>query len=250
VNLEKYQELTGITVAQSKEAKVNAAIRRTKSQLEALLGFSLKPKNLYSEKGKVQLEGAFPTPDEIEEDLLPPDEETNLYKLFPFNDTDQYFHVDPFKDLYNVKLVLPTTDGEFITVVDLENAVTHYGRDRVAKYIERHYQWFTWSWYKTWIYGWNDEPDAGLMLAVDASWLDCYPDDLLYLWADMVTYYTDPTYSVMGNIKSESVDGHSWAKGGNAPGGVDRAPHETQESIILLRRYAGPFGTVARNPVR
>jgi hypothetical protein len=253
VNLEKYTELTGITVASENEAKVKATIRRTKTQLESMLGFTLKPKNLYTEIGKVQFEGYLPIIEDFtnldDVTLLDADEEQGVYKLFPFEDTDQYFHVDPFKNVYKVKLVMPLPDGDFITLVDFDNIVPQYGRDNIGKYIERHYEWFTWEWYKTWRYSWKSHIDAGMMMAVDADWIDCYPDDLMYLWADMVTYYLDPSYSLTGNMKSESVDGHSWTKGGGSSDS-GAAPQENNMNRLLLARYAGPFGSIARNPVR
>lgn len=246
MNLEKYKELTGITVPASQEAKVTATIRRTKTALETLLGFSLKPKNLYTEVGKVQFEGYLPIEDTTS--LLPPDDEEGTYKLFPYNEHDKYFHVDPFTNMHKVKLVMPQRNGEFVTITDLDNVVAQYGRDGVGKYIERHWEWFTWQWWRTWRFSYWGQP-SGVMLAVDADWIDCYPDDILYLWADMVTYYSDPNYSVVGNIKSESVDGHSWSKG-NAGGGKegDMAPEVNPANRLILARYAGPFGSIVRNP--
>lgn len=249
MNLEKYQELTGITVPSSQEDKVKATIRRTKSQLETLLGFSLKPKNLYTEKGKVQFEGYLPIDDLTA--LLPPDDEEGIYKLFPYNDKDKFFHVDPFKNVYKVKLVVPANDGEFITVTDFDNVVSQYQRDGIGKFIQRHYEWFTWSWYSVWSLRFSGDSPTALQMAVEADWLDCYPDDIMYLWADMITYYSDSDYSVSGKLRSESVDGHSWSRG-NAGGGEkgDLSPEHTSSATQLLSRYAGPYGAILRNPTR
>lgn len=255
MNLEKYKELTGNTVPASKEAKVTATIRRTKTLLETLLGFSLKPRNLYTELGKVHFEGYLPMIPDLNNldslNLLEPDEEQGGgYKLFPYEETDKYFHVDPFKNVYRVKLVMPLPDGEFITVADLDNVVPSMGRDGIGKYIERHYEWFNWMWYRTYKYSWKANSDAGLMLAVDADWIDCYPADIDYLWADMVEYYSSPTYSITGNLKSESVDGHSWSRASANASVSDEKPESNPSNRLLLARYAGPYGSVARNPVR
>ena len=249
MNLEKYQALTGNTIASTQEAKVKATIRKTQALLETLLGYSLTPKHLYTEKGKVQFSGYLPTGSELQDGLLPPDDANAEYKLFPFNDSDDYLHIDPFVNLLKVKLVVAVTDGEFVTVSDLDNVVPHYGKEQIGKYIERHYDWFTWQWYKTWRIAYASGVDAGLMLAVEADWMDCYPDDLMYLWCDMIDYYLDPSYSVMGNIQSESVDGHSWSRArGGAP--VDFPPHMHPLNKQLLTRYTGPFGSIVRNPTR
>jgi hypothetical protein len=239
VNLEKYTELTGETIAPSQEAKFKATIRRTKTTLETMLGFSLKPKNLYTERGKVQFEGYLPILDDFD-NLLEPDEEQGTYKLFPYNENDKFFHVDPFTNLYHVKLVMPINDGEFVTIVELDNVVAQYGRDGIAKYIERHWAWFTWEWYHTYKYGFTSADDEGLMLAVDADWLNCYPDDLNYIWVDMITHYADPN----NNIKSESVDGHSWSKDDMTK------PEYSIQSQKIISRYAGPFGAASKVRVR
>lgn len=255
MNLEKYKELTGNTVSASQEAKVTAVIRRTKTLLESLLGFTLKPKNLYTEVGKVQFQGYLPIIENLNNldslNLLAPDEEQGRgYKLFPYEETDKYFHVDPFTAVYKVKLVFPLPNGEFLTIADLDNVAPSMGRDGIGKYIERHYEWFTWEWYRTYRYSWSANSDAGLMLAVDADWIDCYPSDIEYLWADMIEYYTAPTYSVTGNLKSESVDGHSWSRASANANVTDEKPESNPSNKMLLARYAGPYGSVSRNPVR
>lgn len=246
MDIEKYTELTGITVKPSQEAKVKAVIRRTRSKLEGLLGFSLKSKNLYTEKGKVQFEGYYPISDL--ENLLPADEEEGTYKLFPYSEKDSYFHTDPFKNVYHVKLVAPINDNEFITVYDLDDYILQAGKNGIKKYIKRNEGWFEWPWYDTWQIDFAEENSRGLQLAIDADWVDCLNDDILYLWADMVSYYSDKNYSVSGSIRSESVDGHSWARG-NAGGGKDgdTSPENTAEGRRIVETYAGPFGAAARN---
>lgn len=241
MDLTKYKALTGTTVPASKEAMVTANIRRTKARLETLLGFTLKPKNLYTEKGKARFEGVLPIEDYTS--LLPPDEEVGTYKLFDYNEKDKFFHVDPFTDVYRVKLVLPTTGGEFITIQELENVVPQFERDGIGKYIERNDDWFNWYWYRTWTFRdtWRDD-SGGLQLAVEADWIDCYPDDLMYLWADMVEYRSDRSFG----LASESVDGHSWSKTKES----QTSPETVKENITLLRRYAGPYGSINRNPTR
>lgn len=227
MDTKKYKDLTGITVDSSDEAAFKASVRRTKARLETLLGFTLNPENLYNELGKARLERAYPNVDIS--NLLPPDEEQGVYKLFDYNADDQYLHVDPFTNIYSVKLVMPQRDGEFITVRTFDNVTPVYGRDGIGKFIEKYPYWFE---------GYRHF-DKGLQLAVEADWMDCYPDDIMYLWADMIGYSLDPN----SELKSESVDGHSWSKSDT------KRPEEKGLSNALLKRYAGPHGQVAGMPV-
>lgn len=237
MDLAKYKELTGENVRPSQEAKVKATIKRTKSILETMLGFTLKSQHLYTEIGKTPFEGAYPVKNPT--DLLPADKEEGEYKLFRYTEKDKYLHIDPFKNIYKAKLVMPLTNGEFITVIDLDNIAPEYMRGGIGKYIEKYEEWFNWVWYQSFRIDWNDyRQDAGLQLAVDADWIGCYPDDLQYLWADMVTYYSNPNR----NLKSESVDGHSWSVSDNTP------PEAKKENKQLLLRYAGPYGSITKNP--
>ena len=83
-----------------------------------------------------------------------------------------------------------------------------------------------------------------VQLIVDADWVDFtdeksdIPDDLLYLWCDMINYWADPDK----DIKSESVDGHSWSRGDI------KAPEEMIENKLILEKYAGPYGSIVRIP--
>lgn len=251
MNLETYQNLTGITVAEGDKARYNAVIRRTTAMLEAALGYSLVPsKNLDNQElGKVTFEGQLPYYPLNENSLLPADEQDGEYRLFPYNEHDIYLRIDPAANIYHVKLVQAVNDDEFITVTDLKST-TSKRTGSFTKHIEKQTGWFTWSWY-----GWltrNVGLGNGLLVAVDADWLDCtnMPEDLQYLWADMVTYYSDTNISVTGNIKSESVNGHSWSRT-NAGGGTsgDLSPEQSASGKSTIAQYAGPNGTLgARIP--
>lgn len=248
MNLEQYQELTGVTVPASQQGKVNAMIRKTKNMLEDMLGYTLPTENLYTEIGKVQFEGYLPMIGQTD-NFLPADEAEGIYKLFPYNEKDNFIHVDPFTNIYHVKLVKPLNNGEFVTITDLDNVVAKYERNRIGRFIERYWEWFTWQWYRTYLYSFTSSSDAGLMIAVDADWIDEYPEDIMYVWADMVTYYSDEGVSVTGNIKSESIDGHSYSRQATGQG-TDLAPQEQLSAKGTLARYVGPYGAIARNPVR
>lgn len=247
MDLAKYQTLTGTTVSTSDTARYNAIIARTNALLDSALGYSLSPSNFdIQELGKVQFQGLSPYYPINLNNLLPADNIEGTYRMFPYNENDIYLKTDPFTNLYHVKLVQPQNDDEFVTFTDLTDVSSMRAR-KFSKYIERNDNWFTWDWY-TWLKD-NLGFDNGLMLAVDADWLGCnngMPLDLQYLWADMVTYYASDEVSVTGNIKSESVTGHSWSKT-NAGGGkgVDLSPEQSPSGLTTIAKYAGPNGTLA-----
>lgn len=252
MDLAKYQELTGTTVPDSDTARYNAVIRRTNALLESALGYSLSPsKNIDKEElGKVQFEGLNPYYPIVTDNLLPPDEQEGMYRLFPYNESDRYIKTDPYTNLYHVKLVQPLNDDEFVTFTDLKDVSSKKARN-FSKYVERQLAWFTWDWY-SWLKQ-NLGQDNGLLIAIDADWLSCnngMPMDLQYLWADMVEYYSSDDVSVTGNIKSESVNGHSWSYS-NAGGGkgVDLSPEQSQAGLSTITQYAGPNGnSITRIP--
>lgn len=251
MDLAKYEELTGTTVAEADKVRVNATIRRSNVLLESALGYSLSQnKNLdKQELGKVQFQGAYPYYPVTQETLLPADEQEGDYRLFYYNDIDPYIKTDPARNIYHVKLVQAQNDDEFVTIWDLDDFTSKNAR-KFSKWIQKSTTWFNWGWY-SWLVR-KVGSGNGLMVAVDADWLDCtnMPSDLAYLWADMVTYYSDDNYSVSGSIKSESVNGHSWSRTNSGGGkGEDLSPDESVGGSKILSQYAGPNGTAAsRNP--
>ena len=232
MDLAKYEELTGVIIPESKRDYYNAQIKRVQSKLETLLGFTLEPSDIYSELGKTQVDCVCPDIPESSS-LLPPDVVKGIYKVFPYNSKDKFFHIDPFLEVYNVKLVRVLDNRQFITYKTFETFTKQYMTQGIGKYIERCETCFC-----------DCACKDCVQLAVDADWVDFtsessdIPDDLLYLWCDMIDYYADPTH----DIKSESVDGHSWSKGDVL------APEEKEGIKLLLRRYAGPFGSIIRIP--
>ncbi len=239
MNIEKYQELTGITVESSNISLVEAQIRRTKSILESKLGYTLTKNkastNQYEELGIATTDCIFQgfITDNNDLELSAADEVQGSYRLFPYNKADKFFFVDPFTKVYKVKLVFVKSGNE-------PNGITHKvfddGKIRmhkegvITKYIERCPECLC-----------SCACDNCVQLAVDAEWLneECLPDDLLYIWADMVTYYTD----CKRNIKSETLGPHSYTKE------TVVEPENVPESIAILTKYAGPNGSITRTIV-
>lgn len=234
----KYEKLTGLTVAEADKPAITAQIRRTKSKLEAMLGYSLTKKtvNEYEEKGKNKNDCDFYgiINDAInDEDLDPADEVIGSYRLFPYDPRDRYFMTDPFIRVHAVKLVA-------LRVGEDPNGITHktFSEHRVrvekggntSKYIER---------CPTCLCSCRCD-ETCLQLAVDADWLneDCLPDELMYIWADMVTYYNDCNV----DVKSETLGTHRYEK-------FDRGvPQELSENVAILKKYAGPHGSLFDQP--
>lgn len=233
MDLAKYQELTGITISAQNETFVTAQISRAQSTLETMLGFTLCPDNvednLYDELGKTQQSCLCPSDIDIA-NLEDADDVEGAYRLYRYNPNDKYFHVDPFSIVYKVKLVhiLPGEEqGVTIKTFDDEDLRVHYGRGDWSKFIEHCKECLCFC----------DCKDC-IQLAVDADWLwtDCPPTDLLYVWADMVTYQVD----CKKDIKSESIQGHSYTK-------FDRVlPETVPQNYAIIQRYAGPHGSATR----
>lgn len=231
MNLSEYQTLTGITVASGQVAKVTATIARTQSLLETLLGFTLTPadvtENLYNELGKTEQECFCPSVNL--ENLQEPDAVVGAYRLFRYNDLDKYFHIDPFSKVHSVKLVFvkqgDEPNGVTLKTFDWEQVRIQYGREGFAKYIEHCTDCLCAC----------DCSDC-VQLAVDADWLwpEDLPTDLQYVWADMITFYSDDKKK---EIKSESIDTHSYTRFDNTP------PELEPNNLAVLRKYAGPYGS-------
>ena len=222
----------GITIPDSKKVYYTAQIKRVQTKLESLLGFTLKAKHIYTELGKSQVECVCPDIPQSQS-LLPPDEVKGIIKIFPYNSKDKFLHIDPFIDVYNVKLGKVTEDKKFVTFKTFEHFTKHFMVQGIGKYVEKCQNCFC-----------DCECKDCIQLIVDADWVDFtddesdIPDDLLYLWCDMINYWADPDK----DIKSESVDGHSWSRGDIS------APEELIENKLILDKYAGPYGSIIRIP--
>lgn len=250
MTIEQYEELTGQTVSADDETMVQAAINRATVELESALGYSLTPEtNIYSELGKTQYDGftigqTLPVPEDVIDNLLPADEPIGDVMVFPLELKDKFALVQPFDTVYRAKVVLVTGKDEFITLTDLEGAIPQYMGNGWGKWIEVD------------VPGWSIDPvaianflslyavghwkQAKLALALDADFHDVAAEPAIqYMLADMVEYRLDPNNSVAnGNIKSESVDGHSWSKAEKAVTPIDSDDHK---STVAL--FAGPLGS-------
>jgi len=227
MTLEQYQDLTGISVTSTNEVLVNSMIDRTQRILETMLGYTLDTDlvddNFYTEIGKVNDD--CPCYLDVDEDnLQAPDAVNYAYRLFPYNYKDKYLIIDPATEVYAVKLV---KDGVTFSTLDTDDYRVHFQRG-VAKYIERCDRWC----------GCGDASCQCVQLAVDAEWLwqDTFPDDLLAVWADMVTYYSD----TMKDVKSQTLGTHSYTLRDK------RLPESEEINVKILQKYAGPLGTLTR----
>lgn len=227
----EYERLTGKDI--DTPDQFQPLLNRVQSKLETLLGYTLSPSNLYTELGKTKTECScleIPEPN----DLLPATPTRGSIKVFPYNAKDRKLRVDPFYEVYAVKLVKVVSKGRFVTVKDFDNFNPEYGANGIGNYIA-----------KCTDCGCDCGCKNCVQLAVAADWVDfaedgdSVPTELLWLLAEMADFYADPGREV----KSESVDGHSWTRGDVV------APENRPEVKLLLKKYAGPYGSITRIPV-
>lgn len=244
MTIAEYETLTGTTVSDADTPRITAAIRKAESKLGTLLGYSLQKQKTWTELGKVQYSGLTPFPslpvsDEVLNSLSAPDDPSGDIQLFNFDELDKHIRISPANEVYRAKIVLPINRDEFITISDLDSAIPYLNEAGVVVAITRYYNWFTWTWW-----GSLTLPDRRhLMLAVEGDYTNVCGgahSELAYLLADMVSYYSNPAYSVMGNIRSESIDSHSYSRASTGAGADGAAPEGQASSKMLIQRYAGP----------
>jgi hypothetical protein len=244
MTLEDYQKLTGITVSEADAPRMKAMIRRAEVKLEGLLGYSLSRQNKWTELGRVKVSGVAPyisLPVYAETPIVldpPLDQEGNI-QLFNFDELDTYIRINPAKEIYRVSVVRPINRDEFVTVHELEHAAPFLNEAGLVVAISRHESWYTWRWWAG--LAWRDRKE--LMLAVDADYVNvCDPNrypDLAYLLADMATYYADPDYSLLGNIRSESTDTHSYSRAPTGQTPESATPEGQPSAKKIIDKYAG-----------
>lgn len=248
MTIAEYQNLTGTTVPAADTTRVNAVIRRCQAKLETLLGYSLSKPNEWTELGKVQYSGLVPFPslpvsDEVLDNLAAADEQSGGIQVFTFDELDKHIRINPAKEVYRAKIAIPVNSTEFITIVDLDNALPYLNDAGLVVAITRYYNWFTWTWWDLL----SPLDRSNMLLAVDGDYVDlCDVNqyaELNYLLADMVTYYSDPAYSMLGNIVQETIDTHSYTRADRSntnSTAESRAPEHQPSAKMLIEKYSGP----------
>lgn len=245
MTIAEYQDLTGITVSTADQPRVKAALRKAEVKLGSLLGYPLTKQQTWTELGRVQFSGYLPFPslplgEDVIDNLITLDDQQGTYQVFNFDELDKHIRINPAKQIYRAKLVLPVSRDEFVTVHDLENVTPYLNNAGLTVAVTRYSSWYTWPWWNSLL--WTDRQN--LMIAVDADYVNVcdankYPD-LAFLLADMVTYYSDPHYSVMGNIRSETIDSHSYSRASTGKDSDSSTPEAQSSSKKIIEKYAGP----------
>lgn len=253
MTIAEYQALTGKTVSEADAPRLKAVIRRAETKLESLLGYSLSKQKRWTELGRVRSSGQVPYPslpldDVTVNNLLPASEQSGDIQLFNFDSLDTHIRINPAKEVYSARLVYPVNSDEFITVIDFGGFQPYLNAAGLVTAITRYGVWHARSWWD----GLALRDRSNLMLAVDGEFVNVcdanrYPD-LAYLLADMVDYYGHEDYSVMGNIRSESVDSHSYSRASTGTNADNSAPQGQPEARKIIEKYAGPaaFRTLVR----
>lgn len=245
MTLAEYQTLTGNTVSETDAPRMKAILRRAETRLGSLLGYPLSRQKNWTELGKVQysdytLTPFLPVGDEPIVGLLPADDQSGDIQLFNYDELDKHIRINPAKEIYRVKVVLPVNEDEFVTVYEMERGLPYLNNAGLVVAITRHDNWFNWTWWNS--LSWSER--SNLMLAVEADYVNvCDPNkhpDLAYLLADMVDYYGHKDYSVMGNIRSESIDSHSYSRASTGSTSDSASPQGQPSSKKIIEAYAGP----------
>lgn len=227
----EYTALTGIPVTAANTAMITAQINRSRLLLEALLGYSLDDPdaNQYIELGKTKSE--MPCPDDVDmDDLDPADDVVYAYRLYSYHKDDTYLAIDPCTAVHAVKLV---KDGVTYKTLDPDDYRLQW-KNGLVKFLAQDNCW-------CWCEAGCLECCENVQLAVDADWLGKtppgYPEDILGLWADMVTYYSNPK----NGIKSETLGPHSYTRFDNT------SPQDMDSGSVMLKKYVGPNGSLFIN---
>lgn len=229
MDINKYEQLSGITVTSNDTTFVTAIIARTKKKLESMLGYTLDETlvntNEYVEIGKTLTD--CPCPDSVDLDNLEaPDAVVKAYRMFSYRKGDRILSIDPATDVHKIKLV--KNGVTYLTLDDSDYTLIY--KNGLIRHIELCDTCF------------SNTLDCCecTQLAVDATWVwddeDNIPLDLLYVWGDMVTYYADDKK----DIKSETLGTHSYSKGNVV------IPEVDAENIAVLKRFSGPRGSLYR----
>lgn len=147
------------------------------------------------------------------------------YRLFSFHKSDLTTLIDPATIINDVKII---SRGEIEDVESYEEVL----QPNFIKYLEIEGDYPCGC-------GRKFDTCSTYKIAVDADWAfdeGEIPDDLISIIADMSQYYADSKK----DIRSESLGTHSYTR-------FDRGPVELYpENLKIIKKYAGPKGTVKR----
>lgn len=140
-------------------------------------------------------------------------------RYYQYNKSDKYLTFDPFETITSIKLVRDAEDIFTFTEDDYRIHTTN----GITKSIEP---------YNLCIQNTCCTEHTQLKVVADWEW-DTLPTDLQYLWADMITFETDPG----NNIKSQTLGPHSYTKSDT------NAPQFKKENQVIIGKYAGSNGS-------
>lgn len=178
MNINTYQQLSGITVSTANAELIEGQIVKSQALLEELLGFSLDP----DQRLVNHLTGVTPT---------------YAFRYFDLRHEDVYLTIDPATAVQEIRIVRGT---ETVRTLEATDYRLHH-KNGFIRHIER-------------VGGFCDPNYLKALpvfsqLAVDADWMfETLPTDLLVVWAEMVADYTD----LNRNIKSQTLGPHSYTK--------------------------------------
>lgn len=214
---QKYTELTGFSINTNNQARIYAAIEKVQYILEDLLGYTLNE-------------------DERTTNYIPSLTPTTAYRLFPVRFNDVNHHIDPATAITTIKLmkngaVEDTIESTEYTAIN-DRGFYKYFVINQALTLNR-----VWYPFKKIIVCADDYYEWG----VDAIWCHAtdLPNSLMSVFADMVTFYARTNKE----IKSETLGSHSYTKFDQ------KAPEEIEMNRKIITRFAGPKGSINKNPL-
>ncbi len=217
----RYSELTGIQITDANKARIQGAIQRCLAIFEDLLGYTLDPE----QRTFNEFESLSPTV---------------AYRIFPLRRKDKYHHIDAATAVYDVRILRNGNVNQALAS-DEWSAVYRRGIYKffTINKILNLPAFYNTFFYDTYLSIINSQYDNYAIL-VDADWMfkeDAFPDDLMAVFCEMVTYYSD----LKRNIRSETLGPHSFTKFSQD------APEEMESNRRIINRFAGPRGSIVRN---
>lgn len=213
---QRYSELTGFAINSANQARIYAAIDRTQSILEDLLGYTLDA----DERSENQLDGVVPT---------------FAYRIFPVRINDRYNHIDPCTEIHTIKVLKNGTVEDTLTS---DQWSSKKDRGYIKYFTINQAQVLNVDWYPfSRLAVCNDDEYE---FAVDAEFVfadNAFPNDLMGVWADMISFYS----KMKKDIKSETLGSHSYTRFD------EKEPEQEDQNVRIIRRYAGPRGHIMRN---